>query len=143
MVGGRITYSLPRQANAGFTGQINLKQEYLEHNRVVGILSSTGVPHFFTGRHAYPITNLGQSNLDVPFAKDFFKATASGGSRSGIMHTGLMGNQKQYLDNVCWILPIRSYQLLERSTGHVVQNVSIEDKYKFNECIAFRTRVYF
>ena len=143
MVGGRITYSLPPEGNAWFTGTINLKQEYLDDNRAVGIVSSTGVPHFFTGRHAYPITNLGQSQLDVPFPQDFFKATSSVGSRSGIMHTGLKGDQKKYLDNVCWILPIRSYQLLERSTGHVVENVNIEEKDKFKECIAFRTRVYF
>jgi hypothetical protein len=109
---------------------------------VVGHVGSTGEAYVYdTTNGPQPISEYWPVGLKQKISPSFFKSYgiySDGMDYSGIGHEKPQLNQAEYLNDVCIILPLTSYQILDESTGVVIGNEHPMGS-AFVDCVAFAT----
>ena len=114
--------------------------------RDIGIVN-VGEPHVYKNKQLTKISDYRPSGLKQRFSSSVFKTFRwFGGSTidpfyhgSGVGHENLQQNQREYIDNLCVVLPITSYQVLNgtnaRYDQRVIKNVHTTAR---SSCVAFK-----
>lgn len=109
--------------------------------QTIGHIDATGESCLVTDAGAVPISKYSPLGLRRAFTPSFYKSFAANPvyrfEASGIGHEAPQENQRIFLDDMCVIVPLRSYQILD-DAGNVVDNIHPKD---FDACVAFHTRL--
>lgn len=104
----------------------------------IGSVDQTGEA-YLDGYHRIPISKWKPYGLKQSYTPSFFKAyTKYGKNVSGVGHEVPQQNQAHFLNNKCWILPLKAYQVWNKKTGGWVEKYG---KNPYVDCISFCTRV--
>ncbi len=132
---GETEFKVGVEADVAFTGPICKK-----YREKIGHIDETGEALVVKKdtRKFIPISKWEPDGLEQNFSPSFFKAYGVNGKKtdpSGIGHEVPQKNQADFLDGVCFIVPINSYQVLD-GEGDVVENVHPYNPTR--NCVAFK-----
>lgn len=117
-----------------FTGKICSKG-----HEVIGTIDESGEAHLIDHKIS-KISKLIFPGLQQRFSPSFFKTfTVDDQKNSGVGHEVAQTNQAQFLDNKCWALPIRGYQVLN-AEGNVVDEKHPRGN-PLHDCVCFTTHI--
>ena len=78
--------------------------------------------------------------LSRSFYSDFFRPVSFPNTLfSGVTHAKVYGNQKQFLNKRCWVLPITDYTQLVVRAKKLVEGRRVHPKSKLRDCVAIET----
>jgi len=105
----------------------------------IGVVGQTGQAKVkAAGSSLTKISKYSPAGLNQNFSPSFFKAfSIPMTGTSGVGHEVPQQNQNKFLDNLCVVLPLRSYQKLN-GAGALIDNVHTSDP---KDCIKFTTTV--
>lgn len=121
-----------------FTRAICLKQK--EHNRKVGIVGRSGETRVMIDGKAVPISQWHPAGLKENFRASFFKTfiIEPEGNISGIGHETVHRNQKDFLNDKCFVVPLEMYVKLNQFDTEIA-NVFPSTDEPLKNCIAFKS----
>lgn len=108
--------------------------------RRLGKVYSFGEAHVMPSRMA--ISEWKPPGLQQGFGKNFFKPFHFiNTAYTGMTHEKTQRNQRTFLNQTCFAVPITSYQIIDTKNQHVqyVNNFTAD---KFTDCIALKTFVF-
>ena len=138
----KTVFRVGRIIERPFTGAICKKD-----GTRIGVVGETGEA-WVLGLHKFvPISKWRPSGLKQRFSPSFFKSYARlrrskygyFSSVSGVGHEKPQQNQLKFLNNKCFVLPIKAYQIIEGAKKVIVNR---HRDHPFRDCVSFRTRVY-
>lgn len=109
---------------------------------VIGHVDSTGEAYVYDHREFVRISEYKPDGLQQSFSPSFFKSYGIhdyGKDLSGIGHETPQANQMEFLNNLCVLVPLTAYQVLDRPYGNVVENR--HPSTPFVDCVSFTTYV--
>jgi hypothetical protein len=108
----------------------------------VGHVDSTGEASVYNIKTGpVKISSYSPPGLLQKFSPSFFKSfslNSFGSDLSGVGHEVPQQNQVEYLDNICIILPLTAYQILNKPGGVVIDNIHPAGTETI-DCVAFST----
>ncbi|CDF41301.1 Gal-2,6-Sulfurylases II [Chondrus crispus] len=107
--------------------------------RTLGNVRTTGAALIESGSGTTPINRYRPNGLRPAFPRNYFRLTplTFQRDRKGVARRGAMGNQEEFLDDLCIRLPIRNYNI-QNTDGSVFRTISTSDA---RDCLSFRTVV--
>lgn len=137
---GKSKFYLPAKPDRAFTGKICSRWG----NRVIGHVDSTGEARVvLRHRKTVRISKWHPWGLKQKFSSSFFKSynvhryyKGRKIAFSGIGHEVPQQNQRRFLKNRCFFVPLTAYQVLNRK-GNVVANRHPRNAHR--DCVAFKT----
>lgn len=128
----RSTFDVGSVNDESFTGKICSTD-----NELVGTIDESGEAILLKGDEPTKISEL--QGPAQSFSPSFFKTfSVSNGQHSGVGHEVAQTNQANFLDGMCWALPIRAYQVLDKS-GNVIAEKHPRGN-PLHDCVCFNTR---
>lgn len=120
--------------DVAFTRNICLK----EHNRKIGIVGRSGETRVIVNGKPVPISQWHPVGLQQTFNATFFKTfiIEPEGNISGVGHETVHRNQKDFLNNVCFVLPLEMYVDLNQFDTPIA-NVFPSKEEPMKNCVAF------
>lgn len=78
--------------------------------------------------------------LNQTFNSNFFQPVSFPNTLfSGVTHARVNGNQKKFLNNHCWVLPITDYTSLITRNRSLVKAKRLHPSNTFRDCVAIKT----
>ncbi|CDF41302.1 Gal-2,6-Sulfurylases II [Chondrus crispus] len=104
--------------------------------RTLGRIRSTGTALIQSGSTITPINKFRPNGLSPAFPRNYFRVTplTFQRNRQGVARRASVGNQEDFLDDLCVRLPIRNYNI-DNTDGSVFRTIATSDP---RDCIAFR-----
>ncbi|CDF38970.1 Gal-2,6-Sulfurylases II [Chondrus crispus] len=107
--------------------------------RTLGSIRKTGVALVESGSRTTPINRYRPNGLSHPFPPNYFRLSPLTFQRElrGVSRRSPVGNQEDFLDDLCIRLPIRNYNI-QNTDGSVFRTIATSDA---RDCVSFQTVV--